>query len=84
MNDMMSDEQLQRQRACACVDMRAWASRFLNGSHSVLRVMYHATCNRVSSRMLLRVSHVWSRVSVCGDDDDHDDYNTCIVEGGCM
>ena len=33
---------------------------------------------------LLRVLHVWSRVSVCGDDDDHDDYNTCIVEGGCM
>ena len=35
-------------------------------------------------RVWLRVSHVWRFVSVCGDDDDHDDYNTCIVEGGCM
>ena len=49
-----------------------------------LRVSGHVSRNRVSSRMLLRVSHVWSRVSVCGDDDDHDDCNTCIVEGGCM
>ena len=35
-------------------------------------------------RVWLRVLHVWRFVSVCGDDDDHDDYNTCIVEGGCM
>ena len=49
-----------------------------------LRVAGHVSRNRVSSRMLLRVSHIWIRVSVCGDDDDRDDYNTCIVEGGCM
>ncbi len=49
-----------------------------------LRVAGHVSRNRVSSRMILLVSHIWSRVSVCGDDDDHDDYNTCIVEGGCM
>ena len=61
--------------ACMSVAIPEWPS---------LRVAGHVSRNRVSSRMLLRVSHVWSRVSVCGDDDDHDDYNTCIVEGGCM
>ena len=49
-----------------------------------LRVAGHVSRNRFSSRMLLRVLHVWSCVSVCDDDDDHDDYNTCIVEGGRM
>ena len=61
--------------ACMSVAIPEWLS---------LRVAGHVSRNRVSSRMLLRVSHVWIRVSVCGDDDDHDDYNTCIVEGGCM
>ena len=61
--------------ACMSVAIPEWPS---------LRVAGHVSRNRVSSRMLLRVSHIWSRVSVCGDDDDHDDYNTCIVEGGCM
>ena len=41
-----------------------------------LRVSGHVSRNRVSSRMLLRVSHVWSRVSICGDNDDHDDVIT--------
>ena len=54
MNDMMSDERLQCQSACACVDMRAWASRFLNGSHSVLRVMYPATAFQAACSCVFR------------------------------